>query len=194
MAFESSSEVFGAEPDNPRPYRQWIGTLDVSGARIRSVLTPGFDNRHFEFAGIDKCNLSRIRFHTETRGRRDVMLVELEGAGGSTAFRFQTEARRELKYSAPVKRPLAEIPAVDARLRLGDLSGNRLSHEFQVGEHVDAIRLQTIDPEGSPDQTFRFTDLESPGHGDYYYVRVTQLDGGRAWSSPFWVGEKKVEN
>ena len=59
-----------------------------------------------------------------------------------------------------------------------------------MGEHVDAIRLQTIDPEGSLDQTFRFTDLESPGQGDYYYVRVTQLDGGRAWSSPFWVGEK----
>ncbi len=27
--------------------------------------------------------------------------------------------------------------------------------------------------------------------GDYYYVRVTQLDSGRAWSSPFWVGEGK---
>ena len=194
VAFESSSEVFGEEPDNPRPYRQWIGTLDVSGARIRSVQTPGFDNRHFEFAAIDEDNPNRIRFRTETRGRRDVMLVELEGAGGSTVFRFQTEARRELKYSQPVERPLADIPAVDARLRLGDLSGNRLSQEFQVGEHVDAIRLQTVDPEGSPDQTFQFTDLESPGHGDYYYVRVTQLDGGRAWSSPFWVGERKVEN
>ena len=190
VAFESSSKVFGEEPDNPRPYRQWTGTLDVRGARIRSVRTPGFDNRHFEFAAIDEDNPSRIRFHTETRGRRDVMLVELEGAGGSTVFRFQTEAGRELKYSPPVKRPLAEIPAVDVRLRLGNLSGNRLSQEFRVGEHVDAIRLQTIDPEGSLDQTFRFTDLESPGQGDYYYVRVTQLDGGRAWSSPFWVGEK----
>ena len=26
--------------------------------------------------------------------------------------------------------------------------------------------------------------------GDYYYVRVTQLDGARAWTSPFWVGGK----
>ena len=130
---------------------------------------------------------------SETRGRRDVMLVELAGAGGGTVFRFRTEARRELKYSQPVRRPLAEIPAADVRLRLGHLEGNRLAHEFQVGEHVDAIRLQTVDPSGSMDQTFRFTDLESPGHGDYYYVRVTQLDGGRAWSSPFWVGEKAVQ-
>ena len=42
VAFESSSDVFGEEPDNPRPVRQWIGTLDVSGARIRSVQTPRF--------------------------------------------------------------------------------------------------------------------------------------------------------
>ncbi len=190
VAFESSSEVLGEEPDNPRPVRQWIGTLDVSGARIRSVLTPGFDNRHFEYAAIDGDSSNRIRFHSETRGRRDVMLVELDGAGGSTVFRFQTEARMELKYSRPVKRQPAQIPAADVRLRLGDLHGGRLSHEFQVGEHIDAIRLQAIDPEGSFDQAFRFTDLESPGQGDYYYIRVTQMDGGRAWSSPFWVGKE----
>ena len=89
VVFESSSDVFGEEPDNPRPVRQWIGTLDVSGARIRSVQTPGFDNRHFEFAIIDEDKPNRIRFHSETRGRRDVMLVELDGAGGSTVFRFQ---------------------------------------------------------------------------------------------------------
>ena len=92
-----------------------------------------------------------------------------------------------------MKRQPAQIPAADVRLRLGDLHGSRISHEFQVGEHVDAIRLQAVDPAGPLDQTFQFTDLESPGQGDYYYVRVTQLDGGRAWSSPFWVG-KKAEN
>ena len=190
VAFESSSDVFGEEPDNPRPVRQWIGTLDVSGARIRSVSTPGFDNGHFEFATIDENQPNRIRFHSEPRGRRDVMLVELDGAGRSTVFRFQTEARMELKYSRPVKRQPVLIPAADVSLRLGDLRGNRILHEFQVGEHVDAIGLQAVDPAGSLDQSFQFTDLESPGQGDYYYVRVTQLDGGRAWSSPFWVGRK----
>ena len=190
MAFESSSEVFGEEPDNPRPVRQWIGTLDVSGARIRSLRTPGLDNRHFEFAAIDRDNPNRIRFHVETRGRRDVMLVELDRAGSSTVFWFQTEARMELKYSRPVKRQPAQIPAAGVRLRLGDLHGNLISHEFQVGEHVDAIRLQPVDPAEPLDQTFQFTDLDAPGRGDYYYVRVTQLDGSRAWSSPFWVGKK----
>ena len=30
------------------------------------------------------------------------------------------------------------------------------------------------------DQEFEFTDLDSVAPGDYYYVRVNQLDGGRA--------------
>jgi len=30
--------------------------------------------------------------------------------------------------------------------------------------------------------------MSNPQHGDYYYLRVTQLDGARAWSSSIWVG------
>jgi hypothetical protein len=40
------------------------------------------------------------------------------------------------------------------------------------------------------EQEFQYVDLDSPAPGDYYYVRVTQLDGAQAWSSPFWVGSK----
>ena len=46
---------------------------------------------------------------------------------------------------------------------------------------------------GAPDKSLLihaidYTDSDSPEQGDYYYVRVTQLDGGMAWSSPIWVG------
>ncbi len=40
------------------------------------------------------------------------------------------------------------------------------------------------------DREVEFTDLDGVAPGDYYYVRVTQLDGGLAFSSPFWVGRK----
>ena len=42
------------------------------------------------------------------------------------------------------------------------------------------------------DVEFEYTDTESAEEGDYYYVRVTQLDGGMAWSSPIWVGGYSV--
>jgi hypothetical protein len=38
------------------------------------------------------------------------------------------------------------------------------------------------------DREFEYTDLDGVSPGDYYYVRVTQLDGSQAFSSPFWVG------
>ena len=40
------------------------------------------------------------------------------------------------------------------------------------------------------DAEFSFTDRGGPDD-DYYYVRVEQLDGHRAWSSPWWVGGER---
>ncbi len=43
-------------------------------------------------------------------------------------------------------------------------------------------------PTGPLDYDFSYTDEEKPHDGDYYYVRVKQLDGDMAQSSPWWVG------
>jgi hypothetical protein len=58
---------------------------------------------------------------------------------------------------------------------------------------VDRVTLEVIDPDAYLDPDFEFTDLEDARPGDYYCVRVTQLDSGRAWSSPFWVGDREIE-
>ncbi|MCH7908413.1 MAG: hypothetical protein IIB38_02210 [Candidatus Hydrogenedentes bacterium] len=57
-----------------------------------------------------------------------------------------------------------------------------------MGRHRDELSLNLINPAAPMDQKFRFEDSTEPRHGDYYYLRVRQLDGGLAWSSPFWVG------
>jgi hypothetical protein len=41
------------------------------------------------------------------------------------------------------------------------------------------------------DRAFRFEDTAPPVDGDNYSVRITQADGGQAWSSPAWVGAVK---
>ena len=189
VGFESTSGVFGEQRDNPRPYRPWVGTMEVSGARVVSVGTAGFDNRHFERAEVDSANPNLIRFHVETRGRRDSMLVELEGAGAGTNFRFHLESRREDKLSLTLVRAPVLLPESQFTLRLADLQENKIEHELPIDKHTDTVSLSVIDPNGPMDQEFEFNDLEQPNPGDYYYVRVRQLDGGRAWSSPFWVGD-----
>jgi hypothetical protein len=91
VAFESSSAVYGEALDNPRAYRPWKGTLRVEGARVASV-RPVFFNTYRAKAAIDEKDPSLVHFQTETRGRRDVMLVELDGATSSTRFHFAIEA------------------------------------------------------------------------------------------------------
>jgi hypothetical protein len=189
VGFDSSSEVFGDVRDNPRAYRVWNGTLRVQGAKVVGLTTPGFDNPYLERAEIDPGDPNLIRFLTHTRGRPDTMLVELEGASRATRFTFHLEPAREIGMAAgPVRRP-AMIPGADFGLRLSGLVDGRIEHELTMEQFVDRVTLESVDPDGALDMEFEYTDLEDPRPGDYYYVRVTQLDGGRAWSSPFWIGE-----
>jgi hypothetical protein len=95
VSFYSSSEVFGEVVDNPRPYRLWEGSLELRGARVVGVDPIGFENPFTERAAVDPADPHRINFRTETRGRPDNMLVELEGASRTTELVFQLEAARE---------------------------------------------------------------------------------------------------
>jgi hypothetical protein len=71
---------------------------------------------------------------------------------------------------------------------LAEVKDGLLARESAVGKHLDAVTLQLVDPAATRDGTLDFQDRTPPGQGDYYYVRVTQLDGAHAWSSPVWVG------
>ena len=189
IGFESSTDVHGKR-DNPRPYRVWEGTIEVTGARVRSVRPIGLDNVYLERAAIDPANPATVRFHVETRGRSDSVLLELDEASAATALAFHLEARREYGFAPPLVRAPVDIPAADVRMVLSQLADGRWEHDLPVDVHADRIQVQVVDPAGKLDQEIVFDDVEAPMPGDYYYVRVSQLDGGRAWSSPFWVGSK----
>jgi hypothetical protein len=166
----------------------WKGTIDVEGARLLGVRPIGLDNVYLEQVEVDPANPARVRFHVETRGRGDTLLLEVDGASTTTALLIRLEPSVEYGFAPVLVRPPAEIPAADLRLPLDELVDGRLERELQVDVHTDRIRLQLVDPQAPLDQEAVFADLLPPKAGDYYYVRVTQLDGGRAWSSPFWVG------
>jgi hypothetical protein len=183
VGFSSSSEVVGRGLDNPRGYRIWSGALRIDGAKVVGVSAPGFDNSYSERAGIDPDDLGLIRFRTETRGRSDTMLIELEGASADTVFDFSLEPTREYGARPPLARQPASLPGDDVRMRLSDLVDGRVSHELRVGAHTDRITIQVVDPESALDREFSYVDLAPPAPGDYYYLRVTQLDGALAWST-----------
>jgi hypothetical protein len=204
VGFESSSEVFTLDAiDNPRPYRIWKGTLEVTGAKLVGVERTGLDNRLLDLVEVDPAHPNRLRFSIRTRGRRDTLQLTLEGASAATRLRFELEPTREYGYGQGGIRQPAEIPSGSVELSLDRLERGRLEHELVVdldhaspgwaGPHVDRITLQVIDPAAPLDQEVEYTDIDGIAPGDYYYVRATQLDGGRAWSSPWWVGEKPMQ-
>jgi hypothetical protein len=187
VAFESSSEVLGAAIDNPRGIRPWRGTLEVEGATVARVRRTGLDSPLRDRLEWDPASPQKARFLILTRGRADSILLDLEGASAQTRVRFDLEATKEAG-AASTTRPLHEIPAARITLALGDLENGRLEHEMPpIGEHVDRIALQLVNDQAPLDQQLEYTDLDGSGD-DYYYVRTTQLDGARAWTSPFWVG------
>jgi hypothetical protein len=189
VSFESTSEVIRGS-DNPRPYRPWEGRLRVVGADLLQARSSGLGNIYREWAVRQAEKPQTVSFRVETRGRRDVLLLELAEAGRGTRLDVELAATRERGYTQSLVRRPAELPARKIQLSFADLADGRLEARVPVGGHVDRVRLQIVDLAADLDREFEFTDLAPPhSDGDYYYVRITQIDGERAWSSPFWIGE-----
>ena len=186
IGFDSSSEPFFR--DNPRGYRQWQGVVTVEGARLAGLRTLHFDNRHKEWARIEGGDGNTVRFSAGTRGQADTLLLELEGASPSTRLAFSLEAAREWGKSPVPVRPLRSLPAKTFEIALHELSDGFKKHDVSEGMDRDAVTVELIGGEMPMEAELEFTDTGAMQHGDYYYVRVDQLDGARAYSSPVWVG------
>ncbi len=183
VGFESSSEPFFR--DNPRPYRLWKGELRVANAKLTGLRALNFDNRHREFASAAG---NSVKFLTRTRGRADTLMLELDGASPATEIAVVLDEAEECcKAPIPI-RPLMTIPAQTVTVKLSELAGGHVVKPTPFGSDPDKIVLQIIGDEQPLDYDFEFVDAGKAAHGDYYYVRVEQLDGARAWSSPIWVG------
>jgi hypothetical protein len=144
----------------------------------------------WEWARLDPDDANRIDSLLETRGRLDGLVLELQGANPETTVTVNIEGRGQTER-------LPAEPAVDEVFRLGDARDGRIRVEQTLTDEripasfTDAVSIQIFDPESSLDQEFDYVDLAEPVDGDYYYLRVTQLDGELAWSSPWWVGGER---
>ena len=177
--------------DAPRGWRQWSGTITVQGARLSSFSSPALKNPRSDVIRVED-DPNQIRFGTATRGSEKGIVMELADAGVDTEFLVNLDPNVEVTTGPARYRGLAKLPAAKIRLRVADLRHGRAEHKLQVDRHTDTVSLRRIAAEPPMDVQFDYTDSDSPEQGDYYYVRVTQLDGGMAWSSPIWVGGYSV--
>jgi hypothetical protein len=190
LRFESSSEVFTG-PRNPRGERTWRATLHVRRARIADVRLPWYrdPNRFRVTRPADEPN--RLDLTVRTRGRGKALLLELEGISPETSVEISWEEGRErpLRYGATpdmLDRPPAELPRGSFRVPLAVLADGPARKEMTVGLNTDAVQIRLVPADAPLDADFEFRETD-PSPGDYYYLRVTQVDGAMAWSSPWWI-------
>lgn len=133
--------------------------------------------------------------------------ARLSESGDEVAFRLRSGGRINT-----VELALRDVPADDAVLSV-DLGASQAHHfdgaaletvEFswsalQGGEVVkvldangfNTLTVRRISRHGRLQQQFEFVDDSPAQEGDYYYLRVRQIDGGMAWSSPWWLGQPR---
>ena len=171
--------------DAPRGWRHWIGDLTVSGARVDAVSATDFTNPTTQRLEPHERG---ARFATNTRGEMSSLRLTLSNVQPGAALVLDLEDATETGSAPPFFRERATIEGGRVRLALGDLRRGRLERKMPIaGYPDDSITVRHI-ADGERDIEFSYTDSDEPREGDYYYVRVRQLNDASAWSSPTWVG------
>ena len=184
VSFEASTDVPG-ERSVPRGDRPWKGVIRVEGAELAGYAEPWFRHPSTFKSRMDG---GQLHFEMHTRGRSTALVLRLQNASANTKVIVDMETTRERLGSGGYQRTPQRLPARSETFRLGDLGGEVERREYQVLEHTDALSVQLVPSNGALDRHFTYTDKDSPAASDYYYLRVRQIDGAVAWSSPFWVG------
>ena len=116
------------------------------------------------------------------------MLLDIQNASPSTEIIVDLDESTEFGKAPIHVRTFRRFPARTVPLRFSDLGDGMLEHELTADPDSDRVTLQLVSDDQPLDRDFEYADRGAADHGDYYYVRVKQLDSAMAWSSPIWVG------
>lgn len=118
---------------------------------------------------------------------RDGFLVDISQAGGDyLLFRLDDSDTLGL---FEIKIPLAELERngyFHTRLPAKQPIKHAYMEKMGVAPAL-LLECDLVNPEGPMDAQLDYEDREPLKPGDYYYVRMEQLDTNKAWASPVWV-------
>jgi hypothetical protein len=188
--FESSTEVYNGHR-NPRGARPWRGSVTVEGASLLDWRDPWFAHPESYRVARGDGSPNRLDFQLLTRGRGAAVLVQLDGATAATRIRLRLDEVTEVPADPGARdRPPAKLPAEDLEFTLGDLATEPFDRGLRVDRNADRVQARVLAPAGLLDVQLEYRDTTAPVPGDWYFLRVGQVDGAMAWSSPWWVGNR----
>jgi len=118
---------------------------------------------------------------------RDGFLVDLsEASGAYLHFRLDDS---DTMGVIEARIPLEQLQR-DGYFVWSQKANGRVKHAYMEKMGVPVaffIECDLVSAEGPMDLTLEYEDREPLKTGDYYYVRMEQLDTNKAWSSPVWV-------
>jgi hypothetical protein len=190
LAFQSSSSVVGH--DNPRGYRIWKGWLDFGRDLIQEIDSSHLFNFHMEYAEIRKGGRSRIDFEVHTRGHSDAIFVKIDDLLSSDVITFHLKETVESADSRFV-RARDTMESIQFQIPVSDLVKGAANKEIFTGSYCDVVKLDILDPDSTWDAEIIFEDNEEiTTDGEHYRLRVEQIDGATAWSSPIAIKVGRV--
>lgn len=158
------------------------GELRAEGGRLRLQDTLHLDQA-FEYVRQDG---DRIIWKTAANSHdRDGFLVDISEATGSLEFRLDDSNGLGV---FEVTIPLEKLQS-DGYFAWSQTS-DRVKHSYMQKMGIKPALLldcELVNPEGPLDVTLEYQDREQLKPGDYYYVRMEQLDTNKAFASPVWV-------
>lgn len=188
---------------------EWDGRLDVEGGRLRTV-HPRYDGMGM---WCDRTDDTTVRFSLTThRGDDDRwirsdwqgFIVGVEADGDTTLdVALEADDESDLVPETELSTPLGALSGRDRLFHFDDAAGARIADEFGVaGEDLQRpvelerstvycnaakMKLHPAYSRRSCKASIEFDDLPTTTGTDYYYARVSQVNGEYAWSSPVWV-------
>ncbi len=146
---------------------RWNGTITMNNGAILSAQPYAMDQFDDEAKRISNVT---VKFSTHTSGDLDGVLLDVQPYAGS-ALSFHCEF---MHFDIPLEK-IGSEPTV--------FPGGGCNIQVLVSE----VGLDLSDQ----DAVFSFTDEDMKPGCQPYWIRVTQLDGGQAWSSPIYVTRKR---
>jgi hypothetical protein len=130
--------------------------------------TPGYQTRAYGLTAVYATENSREAIFEALRARRcyaatDRIVLDFHINGHRMGEEVRLQEPRHIYVRASGTAPFTQIDL---------LKNNRTI--YRTGE-------------GETDVAFETSDRTQIEPGDFYYLRVVQVDGGMAWASPIWV-------
>ena len=149
--------------------------------------TTDFFNADVQQLRRDDDDPSMLHFSTATRGDSSAIALTLSNIRRGARIELQLKEAMEFGGGPPIYRRHQQLPAANVELAVADVRRGNARVTLPFGPYEDTVSLRRVVAGGPLEKDFEWQDT-SGLQGDNYYVRVTQLDGAMAWSSPIWIG------